>query len=222
MHMHSKLFILFCLVAFFLVSGCDKNKKSVDTSPVDTIPMMVMQIQKCSRLYTSEYQLRKIVTYGDDISFNGLIFNEEIKINLPMGKRKIAIPMTATVKAYIEFDKFSERNVKRHGDQLEIILPDPEVTMTSTQIDHKSIKKKVSLLRHNFTDEEITDIQQHGRNEMIKALPKLGIIENARQSAARQIIPIIEQMGYPKEKVTITFRKKFSPSDFPSIIRNIE
>ena len=80
----------------------------------------------------------------------------------------------------------------------------------------------MSLLRHNFTDEEITDIQQHGRNEMIKALPKLGIIENARQSAARQIIPIIEQMGYPKEKVTITFRKKFSPSDFPSIIRNIE
>lgn len=220
--MHSKLFTLLCLVAFFLVGGCDKKKKSDGTSPVDTIPMMVMQIQKCSRLYTSEYQLRKIVTYDDDISFDGLIFNEKIKIELPMGKRKIAIPMTATVKAYVEFDKFSERNVKRHGDRLEIILPDPEVTMTSTQIDHKSIKKKVSLLRHNFTDEEMTGIQQHGRDEMIKALPKLGIIESARQSAARQIIPIMEQMGYPKEKVTITFRKKISPSDFPSIIRNIE
>lgn len=212
--------ILFTLIAF---SGChDSARTETSEKSVDTIPMMVMQIQKCSRLYTSEYQLHKIVTYDDSLSLKGAILHRQFKIDLPVGRRKVAIPMTASVKAYIDLSKFSEENVRRKGNHLEIILPNPEVVMTSTQIDHEAVKKKVPIFRSNFSDEEMTHIQKQGRDDMLKSLPKLGIIENARQSAARQIIPIIEQMGYDEKNVTITFRKKFSLDDFPTLIKHIE
>ena len=148
--------------------------------------------------------------------------HRNFKINLPFGKRRVAIPITASVKAYIDFGNFSEKNVRRHGDKVEIILPDPGITMTSTQVDHEAIKKKVPMLRSNFTDEEITHIQQQGRQEMINSIAKLGIVENARLSATRQLIPIIEQMGYKEDNVTITFRKKYSIDDLSSIIKTID
>lgn len=210
------------ITLLIIVSSCGRKTETSEQTPIDTIPMMVMQIQKCSRLYTSEYQLHKIVTYDDSVSINGTILNKKFKIDLPLGKRKVAIPMTASVKAYVDFNEFSTKNVRRNGDKIEIILPDPEVTMTSTQIDHGEIKKKVSMMRSNFSDEEITRIQQQGRHEMIKAIPNLGIIENARQSAARQLIPIIEQMGFEQDNVTITFRKKFTLNDIPALIKKTE
>ncbi|KXB37037.1 hypothetical protein HMPREF1870_02569 [Bacteroidales bacterium KA00344] len=210
------------ITLLIIVSSCGRKTETSEQTPIDTIPMMVMQIQKCSRLYTSEYQLHKIVTYDDSVSINGSILNKKFKIDLPLGKRKVAIPMTASVKAYVDFNEFSTKNVRRNGDKIEIILPDPEVTMTSTQIDHDEIKKKVSMMRSNFSDEEITRIQQQGRHEMIKAIPNLGIIENARQSAARQLIPIIEQMGFEQDNVTITFRKKFTLNDIPTLIKKTE
>jgi hypothetical protein len=220
--MLNKRVIPIFITLLIIVSSCGHKAKTPEQAPIDTIPMMVMQIQKCSRLYTSEYQLHKIVTYDDSMSINGTILNKKFKIDLPLGKRKVAIPMTASIKAYVDFNEFSTKNVRRKGDKIEIILPDPEVTMTSTQIDHGEIKKKVSMMRSNFSDEEITRIQQQGRQEMIKAIPNLGIIENARQSAARQLIPIIEQMGFEQDNVTITFRKKFTLNDIPSLIKKTE
>lgn len=220
--MQNNRFMLCFWMLLFLITGCGHQTKDVEKPTVDTIPMMVMQIQKCSRLYTTEYQLRKIVTYGDSVSINGSFLHQDFKIDLPMGRRKVAIPMTANVKAYIDFSNFSEKNIKKHDGKIEIILPDPEFIMTSTQVNHAGIKKKVSVLRKNFSDEEITRLQQQGRNDMIKSLPKLGIMENARQNAARQIFPIIEQMGYSSDDVTITFRKKFTWNDFPSLIKKTE
>lgn len=220
--MNLKYWILFLTSLCLIACGKEKSVTNSTPAPIDTIPMMVMQIQKCSRLYTSEYQLHKIITYDDSMSINGSFLHKQFKIDLPMGKRKIAIPLTANVKAYIDFTKFTDKNVKRKGNQIEIILPDPELMLTSTQVDHESVKKKVSVIRKNFSDEEITKIQQQGRNELIKSIADLEIMENARQSAARQLIPIIEQMGYQPNQVTITFRKKFELNDIPSLIKHKE
>ncbi len=217
-----RFILLYLLVSLFIITSCGQQTKDVTKPSVDTIPMMAMQIQKCSRLYTSEYQLRKIVTYNDSMTINGSFLHKDFKMDLPMGRRKVAIPMTATVKAYVDFTNFSEKNIKKNNQKIEIVLPDPEVIMTGTQVDHEAIRKKVSLMRKNFSDEEITRIQQQGRNDMIKSLPNLGIIENARQNAARQIFPIIEQMGYSSDDVTITFRKKFTLNDFSTLIKKIE
>ncbi len=220
--MRARHFPFYLLLLLLCACGQKNQEAEPETQAVDTIPMMVMQIQKCSRLYTSEYQLHKIVTFNDSMSLNGSFLQKDFKIDLPMWRRKLAIPMTAQVKAFVDFSKFSEKNIKRHDGRIEIILPDPQIAMTSTQIDHEEIKKKVSFLRSNFTDEEMTHIQQQGRADIIRSLSRLGIIENARQSAARQLIPILAQMGYEESQITITFRKKFTLADIPTLIRKID
>lgn len=216
--------IIYSLLLAAILSACGGGvkKDASQEAAVDSIQMLVLQIQKCSKLYTSEYQLHKIVTYDDTMSVNGKLFHQSFKINLPLGRRRIAIPVSANVKAYVYFGDFSEKNVKKHGAKIEIVLPDPEVVLTATQIDHNGVRQKVSFLRKDFSDEEVTHILQQGREAIIKSMHSLGIIENARQNAANQIIPIIEQLGYRPEDITITFRKRFTIGDIPILIKQTE
>ena len=210
------------LAAMLAACGNGQQERVGEVQQVDTLPLMVMQIQKCSRLYTSEYQLHKIVTFDDTLSVGGKVFQQRFKVNLQLGKRRIAIPVKASVKAYVDFSEFSEANVRVRGDKVEIVLPDPEVTLTATQIDHEGVREKVSLFRSRFTDEEVTQIQRQGRDDIIKSIPRLGIIENARQNAARQLVPIVEALGYRPENITVTFRKRFTISDIPNLIKTVE
>ena len=164
--------------------------------------------------------MHKIITYHDSRKLKGSILSQDFRFDLPLGKRKIAIPIEATVKAYIDFSDFSEKNVSRHGDKIEIILPDPKVVLTSTRINHDEVKQYVAFLRRNFSDEELTSYEHEGREAIIQELPQLGIIEMARQSAASTLIPMIEQMGFSEGDVKITFRKNYSVNDFKTLLDN--
>ena len=83
---------------------------------IDTVPMLITQIKKCSRLYTTEMKVHKIVTHDDVVKLQGKLLKQNIDIKLPMGERKVAIPIDATLKAYIDFSDFSERNIERTAD----------------------------------------------------------------------------------------------------------
>lgn len=214
--------LLIILFGLLTIVSCGKHAESKAIPAQDTVPMMVMQIQQCSRLYTSEYQLHKIVTYSDTMSLRGRFLQRDFSIDLPTGKRRIAIPVTATVKASVDLSTFTEANIRRHGKKIEVILPDPVITMTATTIDHNGVREKVSFFRSHFSDEEVTSIQQQGRKDIIRTLPSLNIIEDARQSAARQLIPILEQLGYDEQDITITFRKNFSPENIINFIRETD
>lgn len=224
-----KIFYYFCIrmkqsicyisLLLLLLTGCGSNKKAErKAEPLDTIPMMVMQIQKCSKLYTAEYHLHKIVTHDDQMRLKGTFLAREFDITLPFGNRRIAIPMNATMKAYIDFSDFSEKNVRRRGKKIEIMLPDPKVELTQSKIDHQEIKKQVSILRGSFTDEEMANYERQGRAAILNDIPKLGIIGMAREGAAHTLIPMIMQMGYEENDITITFRKEFTLEDLPTLL----
>ena len=208
----------------FFSCGNKGNKQQEQTVVIDTIPMMIMQIQKCSKLYTAEYKVHKIVTHTDQLKLKGSILQQVFNIQLPTGDRKVAIPMDATLKASVDFSQFSANNIRRNGQKIEIILPDPEVTMTSSRIDHENIKKHVSILRSNFTDAEMTSLEKQGRAAILNSVPKMGIIDMAKDNAARTIIPMIVQMGFNEQDITITFRKQFTVDDLPRMLdmRTIE
>lgn len=208
--------ILFSI--FMLCCSCSRHKTEQETVIIDTIPMMVMQIQKCSKLYTAEYKVHKIITHDDKMKLNGSFMKKDFSINLPLGSRKIAIPMDATLKAYIDFADFNEDNVKRQGDKIEIILPDPHVTLTSTRINHNEIKQYVALTRSRFSDEELSSYERQGREAIIKDIPSMGMMDMARESAARTLIPMIEQMGFEESNITISFRKHYTLNDIKSLL----
>lgn len=205
-----------CVVALAaLLAGCsgsaaDKPRSAV---PADSIPMMVMQIKQCSRLYTTEYKVRKIISYDDEKTIQGKVLGKDFSLALPFGKRAVAIPIDATVKAYIDFSDFSAANIVCHNEKIEITLPDPALMLTSTRIDHDGVKQRVSLLRGDFTDSELTELEHKGRTAIVESIHQLGIVASARANAAALLIPMIEQMGFDRDNITINFRKDFAPAD---------
>lgn len=66
-----------------------------------------MQIQKCNRLYTAEAHVHKIITHDDQLNLKGSLFKKDFNIHVPGSNRKVAIPMDATLKAYVDFSGFS-------------------------------------------------------------------------------------------------------------------
>ena len=212
------LYIIACVLA--LTACTDGGKASKTEKPADSVPVMVMQIRKCSKLYTAEYKIHKIVTHDDKVELKGSLFNNKFNIPVPMSSRKIAIPIDAKLKAYIDFDGSSEKNISVNGDRVEIILPDPKVELTSSRIGHDEIKKHVSLIRSNFTDAEMSGYERQGREAIIKSIPQLGIIEMAKESATHALVPMLTRLGYKEENITITFRKNFTTEDLPLILDN--
>ena len=187
---------------------------------VDSLPMLILQVKKCARLYTTEVHVHKIVTHDDVIRLKGTLLKKDFNLTVPLGDRKIAIPIDATLKAYIDFSEFSEKNVERHGERITIVLPDPKVEMTSSKVDQKHIRQYVALARAEFSDAEMASYEQQGRQSIIESIPSLGITERARENAARVLVPMLVEMGMKEENITIAFRKEFKTDKL--WLRNIE
>lgn len=218
--MMNRLYFNFLIVfAALAVAGCSRKlTPRQQPESVDTIPMLVMQVQKCSRLYTAEYKMHKIITHDDEIRMKGKFLNQDHDVALPMGSRKIAIPIDATVKAYIDLSSFSEKNVRRVGDKIDVTLPDPRIEMTSSRINHGEIRKYVALTRQNFSDKEMAGYEQQGRQAIINDIPQTGIMEMAKESAARVMVPFFVGMGFNEKDITISFRKDFSDNEIKKMI----
>ncbi|MCI6511234.1 MAG: DUF4230 domain-containing protein [Prevotella sp.] len=167
---------------------------------------MLTQIQRCSRLNTAEVKVHKIITHDDITNLSGKILGKEISIDLPNGKRKVAIPLYATIKASIDMGKVTDQDIVRDGDKIEIFLPQPEVSITETHIDHDGVRQYVAITRSNFSDAELQSYEKKGREAIQKDIPKLGIKEMARESAARQLVPIMQLLGFKDSNITISFR----------------
>ena len=200
-------------------SDDDAKEEAAIAQGIDTVPMLIMQVQKCSKLYTAEYRVHKIVTHDDALRLKGSLLKKQFDIKLPMADRKIAIPIDAKLKAYIDFSDFSEKNIERDGKKITIVLPDPQVSMTSSKIDQKNVRQYVALTRSDFSDAELADYQQQGRKAIIESIPKMGILESAQRNAAKVLVPMLKELGYAEEDITIAFRKQYGPKDMFSILR---
>lgn len=211
----AKAVLLAGLLAAVSLGSCQDTAKTAppkDVSitvndPVDTLQLLVSKIKKCSRLYTSSFKVHRIITHNDQLKLKGSILSKKFSINIPAGDRKVAIPIDATLKGFIDFSKFSDQNVIYEGDKVEIILPDPEVELTSTQIAHEKVNAQVSWFRSDFSDEELSFYEQQGRESIIASVPEMQVVERSRASAAHILIPLISQLGFDKDNIIITFRK---------------
>ena len=186
---------------------------------IDTVPLLITQVQKCAKLYTAEYRVHKIVTHDDVVRLKGTLLKRDFDVKMPIGDRKVAIPIDAKLKAYIDFSSFSEENIERKGNKITIVLPDPQVTMTSSKIDQKNVKEYVSLTRAHFSDAELANFQKQGREAIIADINKMGIIETAQANAAKVLVPMLMELSYDESDITIAFRKHYGPNDIMKLLR---
>ena len=203
--------IALAVVAALTVHGCSETDEQAPQvlqaeGVTDTTAMLVMQVQRCSRLYTTEWHIHKIVTHGDNLRLRGQLLGQSFNMDVPAGDRKIAMPIDAVVKGYVDLSLFGPDNVQRQGDRITVYLPDPEAVLTSTKIDQQAVKSYVSLARSRFTDEEMASYARQGRQAIVQSIPQLGIEAAARESAARLLVPMLVRLGYREENITITFR----------------
>ena len=206
--------IVVLLTAVVLCSSCENNRQAerqdVDAiASADTLGLLVDRIRQCSRLYTTEYRIHKIVTHEDVVRLKGKLMNRHVDMELPFGERKMAIPMDATVKAWIDLQDVTEENIEREDGRIRVLLPTPQLTLTSTKIRQNEVKEFVGLMRSRFTDKELTSYQQQGRQAIIESLDRERFVSEAQANAARVLVPLIVQMGYREEDISIVFRKDF-------------
>ena len=213
-------FFALLLIVFFtkkcISSSTEKEEERTDSVPR---PTLIMQLQRCSRLNTAEIKLHKIITHDDEMKLSGKLMGKELSVNIPAGKRKVAIPLYATVKASIDLGKMTDDDIVREGDKITIYLPQPDVEITETHIDHEGVRQFVAITRSNFSDEELQKYEFEGRKSIEASLGSLGIENMARESAARQLIPIVQAFGFKDTDITITFRKDEKNN---TILRRIE
>lgn len=209
-------FILFTLV---LISGCADDKREVSTPTSDTTNIqevsqtditreLVDRIKQQSRLYTTECQVHKVVLFSDDSRIGGAL----IDIPVP-GDRKVAIPIDVTLKGYVDFSTFSENNVIFADSICIINLPDPQIMVTGSKIDHKGTRQYVSMTRSKFSEADISRLAAQGEDTIVSHLNSYGIIDDTRESCARTIVPILTAMGYAESNVVIRFSRNFTDAD---------
>ena len=202
----NKTLVVSVIIAIITTMACNSKGHTDNIKhDIDTVGMLVSQIKSCSRLFTAECKVHKIITHNDDIKIKGSILNKDFQLSVPFSESMIAIPMDATFKAYIDFEEMSPDHVRRKGNKIEILLPYPQVVMTSSSIDHNSIRRDDRFTRITFSEEELTQYANQGRQSLMKNMNNSAIIETAKKSAANIIIPLVTQMGYDERNITIIF-----------------
>ena len=206
-------YIILLLLPVFCLFSCSGEKTSDNVGrQVDTLSL-ILQSVRSAKLFTAEYDIHKIVTKDDVFKVKGNVFEKKFDVNVPLGDRKILIPIDVTLKAYVDLAGFSERNIQRHGNHITLILPDPRVVVTSSKIDHYKVKQFVSLTRSDYTSAEINEFARQGEEAIIKTVPEMGILDRAQQNAAQVLIPMLMSLGYKEENIEIIFRKTFTQAD---------
>lgn len=218
MKLHFLLLILFILpVACHNQSGNGQNEgHDAHADSTD----LVLRISRQSRLYTAECKFHKIVTHEDLLHWEASIMGYELKKKLPIGNRKIAIPIDVTLRVYIDFSGFSPSHVRREGESIHIILPDPRIVVSSSRVDHKGIKQYTDITRHEYTDEEMTSFTRQGVQSILKKAPETGILDTARENAAALLVPLLTQLGYKKEHIRITFKDRLEETPLELLYDN--
>jgi hypothetical protein len=206
--------IVLCLS---LLSACRGEETQAEAVRVDTLSL-VMQVKECARLYTAEYEVHKLVLKDDPLRVKGNLFQRAFDVKVPIGERKVMIPLDVTLKAYIDFTGFGEKNVLRSGDRIVVTLPDPRVVVTSSRINHDEVKQFVSLTRSDYTSAELADFTRQGEDEILASVPQLGILEMARENAAHVLVPMLTRLGYDERNIVISFRKDFTTADMPLLL----
>ena len=212
---------LLCICFATLFGGCSKSKQtstspqsSDTTTAVDSMRQLVMTVRGSARLYVTEMQIHKLVTHTDEPVLKGKVLGMPVNVPTRIGKRRVLIPIDVTLKAYINFEEFSEANVERTDSSLIITLPDPHVIVSASKVDNQGTRQFVDLARSRYTDAEIVNFAKQGEDSIVSHMSQFGIEEEAQRSAARQLLPILLRMGYKEQQVTVRFRKTFTDNDF--------
>lgn len=190
--------------------GCQNlpEDKSPETGATDADHSgLVLRISEQSRLHVAECQVHKVITHRDLLQWEASIPGLDIKRTFSVGNRKIAIPIDVELRVYIDFSNFGEEQVETSGDSIHILLPNPQIVVSSSQIDHKGIRQYADFIRNEYSDEEMNRLARHGVQSVLRDAAGTDLLRTAQANAKAILVPLITRLGYREENIRITFRE---------------
>jgi hypothetical protein len=182
----SKWLLAACLTTL-LLPGCGPK-----ADPETEVAKLFNQ----KKLDLVDYKVRKVLSYEDKTNV----------LLLKFGSRKLLLSCVADVKAGLDFDSFNAETditVDKNAGSVSIKLPAPSIT--SFMVDVNDIKEEYNVTtgaRKSINQEEKNMIVNQGREEIEKAIPELGILEDARESAVERFTSLVGQLGFNDVKIT--------------------
>ena len=182
----SKWLLAACLTTL-LLPGCGPK-----ADPETEVAKLFNQ----KKLDLVDYKVRKVLSYEDKTNV----------LLLKFGSRKLLLSCVADVKAGLDFDSFNAETditVDKNAGSVSIKLPAPSIT--SFMVDVNDIKEEYNVTtgaRKSINQEEKNMIVNQGREEIEKAIPELGILEDARESAVKRFTSLVGQLGFNDVKIT--------------------
>ena len=80
-------------------------------------------------------------------------------------------------------------------------------------------KEKYLSIRAFTESQKLSAYERQGRQAIINDIAHMGIIETSRHSAAATLIPMLEQLGYGEEHITVTYRRHFGLRDIKMLVK---
>lgn len=174
--------ISFVVLLFSLIlSSCSQEELS--KSKVQS------RLKNLQELGTVEYTLRKVLAVDDTQWYS-------------VGDRKVVISMKANMKAGVDFSKLNIQEFDNDTKSIKLQLPPAKVNLLDIQPEEiKYELVKVSMLRGDFSNEELNQIQVLGEKDIRSKIDELGILKEAEKNADTFIKSWLKMMGFENIEV---------------------
>ena len=176
-------------LARVLLPACSR-RPSMQEQLLERIAML----SRTEELGTVEYTVRKAVKARDE--------GDWFKI----GNRRILFSCTARLKAGIRLDAIPLDRIVVDEEERSVSMVLPHAVVLSINIPPELIRleyEDVTGFRSHFDDRERQALLKQGEREIVRDLPKLGILTEAEANAEEFFRSMLTQMGF--ENIQIRF-----------------
>ena len=150
-------------------------------------------VKESGQLVTAEYTLSKIIKASDD------------KTWYKVGNRKILMSCEAAVKAGINLQQVTEKDMVIEKDSISVRLPHAQFFSLHLPPDKIRVQfQETDILRDPFSAAEREQLLAQAEVQVRQIVDSLGILKTAETNGALYLQRLLGYAGF--EKVNITFR----------------
>lgn len=150
-------------------------------------PDALQMVKETGQLLTAEYTLSKIIKANDN------------KTWYKIGNRKILMSCEAQVRAGVNLQNITQKNIIISKDSISLLLPPAQVF--SLNIPPEKIKvqyQEVDVLRTPFTAAEREGLLAQAEAQLKQTVDSLGILKTAEDNATLYLQNLLRSAGFNK------------------------
>ena len=158
---------------------------------------------------TTEESLRELSAAGDLVTCEytvSKVIKADDMVPWKIGDRKILFSCNAYLKAGVDMAAYNPAKtvIDREKKSVILVLPSPKVLSVNIPVEEiRLVYSRVTGLRDEFSADERGRLLRQGEEAILRDVPKMGIIRDARENAVAFFEPLLRSLGF--EDINIYF-----------------